>query len=174
MASIEAGLMHINERRGWVASTPSRFARSRCGVSYCCRSPGRGPCDCPAPPRGSPRCCEGPAAAPLIAPRRYGGAPWLLRRARCAGRLRLLDCTRCTWLLTPRLGRHAGAPWLLRRARHGRARLLRLAGGSRRMLSKPALLVGAQRRRRRNVLRGLNGCLPLLDRNLHALPLRRA
>jgi hypothetical protein len=60
----------VGERRGWVASTPSRFARSRCAASYCCRSPGPGPCDCPAPPRGSPRCCEGPAPAPLIAPPR--------------------------------------------------------------------------------------------------------
>src|SRR6266516_2793840 len=100
---------------------------------------------------------------------------WLLHGARSAGRLRSLRCAWCTWPLTPRLGRSAGSLRLLCRARCRRARLLRLAGGSRRVLPKPTLLAGAQRCRRRNVLRGLNGCLPLLgDRDLHALPLRRA
>src|SRR5262245_27167221 len=48
---------------------------------------------------------------------RHAGSLWLLRRARCTRRWRSLRCARCTWLLTPRLGRCARPWWLLRRAR---------------------------------------------------------
>src|SRR6266536_1472518 len=76
----------------------------------------------------------------------------LLGSARSSGARRLLrpaGRTRSARRFTPRFGRCSGLAFLPNRAGPGTrlTRLLRLAGGSRRILAEPALLAGSERRR---------------------------
>src|SRR6266516_4760543 len=85
----------------------------------------------------------------------------LLGSARSSGARRLLrpaGRTRSARRFTPRFGRCSGLAFLPNRAGPGTrlTRLLRLAGGSRRILAEPALLAGSERRRQRYIPGGLN------------------
>src|SRR6266516_1922819 len=95
------------------------------------------------------RCSAHPVAAVAGQCPEFRGAAVLLRPA---GR------TRSARRFTPRFGRCSGLAFLPNRAGPGTrlTRLLRLAGGSRRILAEPALLAGSERRRQRYIPGGLN------------------
>src|SRR5262249_308144 len=101
----------------------------------------------------------------LLGRARRTGPLRLLCRARRTGPLRLLGRARSSRLLASGLGRSSGQALPARcsgrgsRLTTGRS-LTRKRG---RMVAEPALLAGSQRRRRRDVRRGLNRCFAPLD-----------